>query len=217
MPKTTAPLLSFGASGQIAKSMVYSTWKGIGYVRRYAIPANPKTVKQMSNRSLWQMIGNAWLFAPAAIQNAFNAFAVGKPLTGRNKFFSENQQLLALDPPPADIEGFVMSPGNGGALPASVLVVTPGADTLTLTATIPDAPSGWTIEKVWGAAILNQAPGAAFSGKWHVNSDSSDPYSVALTGLTEVGEYVVGLWIEWVKPDGKTAYSRSLTGVGTPA
>lgn len=217
MPKVTAPLLSFGASGQIAKAQVFSKWKGIPYVRQYAIPANPRTVKQVSNRSIWQMINQAWMLAPAAIQNAFNAFAVGKPLTGRNKFFSENQKLLATDPAPADIEGFVMSPGNGGALPATELVVTPGADQLTLTATMPTAPNGWTITKVWGAALFNQDPTDVFSGKWVVNSDDSAPYSVALAGLTEVGEYAVGLWIEWMKPDGKTAYSRSLTGVGTPS
>lgn len=217
MPKVTAPLLSFGASGQIAKSQVYATWKGIPYVRRYAIPANPRTVKQTNNRDIWKMLSQAWLFAPAAIQNAFNAFAVGKPLTGRNKFVSENQSLFAIQPTPSEIDGFIMSPGNGGALPATGLVVTPGADQLTLSATIPEAPSGWSIEKVWGAALPQQAPDAIFDGPWVVASDDSAPYSIVLPGLTTVGEHVVGLWIEWVKPDGKTAYSRSLTGVGTPS
>lgn len=217
MPKVSAPLLSFDARGQIAKAQVYSSWKGVAYVRRYAVPANPRTTKQVNNRAIWQMISNAWLFAPAAIQNAFNAFAVGKPLTGRNKFTSENQKLLAVQPTPSDIEGFVMSPGNGGALPATGLVVTPGADQLTLTATIPDAPNGWEITAVWGAALRNQDPTEAFIGPWHVASDASDPYSVVLTGLTFAGEYAVGLWVEWLKPDGSTAYSRALTGVGTPS
>lgn len=217
MPKVNAPLLSFGASGQIAKAQVYSTWKGIPYVRRYAVPANPRTTKQVNNRAIWQLISNAWLFAPAAIQNAFNAFAVGKALTGRNKFQSENQKLLAVQPTPSELDGFVMSPGNGGALPATGLVVTPGTDQLTLSATIPDAPSGWSITAVWGAAIRNQDPTHTFIGPWHVASDASHPYSVVLTGLTYAGEYVVGLWIEWEKPDGSTAYSRSLVGVGTPS
>lgn len=214
MPKVNAPLLSFGASGQIAKAQVYSTWKGVPYVRRYAIPANPRTVKQTNNRGVWSMINAAWLFAPAAVQNAFNAFAVGKPLTGRNKFFQENQKLLATDPAPADIEGFIMSPGNGGALPATVLVVTPGDDQITLSATIPDAPVGWSITAVWGAAIPLQGPSDPFVGPWTVVSDASAPYSIVLTGLETATDYAVGLWIEWEKPDGKTAYSRSLTGTG---
>jgi hypothetical protein len=216
MPKVTAPLLSFGASGQIAKSQVYSTWKGVPYVRRYAIPANPRTTKQVNNRSIWAMINGAWLYAPAAIRNAFNGFAVGKPLTGRNKFFQDNQKLLATDPPPADITGFVMSPGSGGGLPPSNLIVAHTANTLTLSATIPAAPDGWSITKVWGGAILNQDPTDDFSGKWTVASDDTAPYSVALTGLTNAVEYAVGLWIEWVRPDGKTAYSISISDVGTP-
>lgn len=215
MPKVKAPMLSFGASGQIANSMVYSTWKGIPYTRQYAIPANPRTVKQTRNRGVFQMINAAWLFAPAAVQNAFNAFAVGKPLTGRNKFFSENQSLLATDPAPADIEGFIMSPGNGGALPATVLVVTPGDDQLTLSATIPDVPSGWEITKVHGAAIKMQAASDPFSGEWFYAFDDTAPYSVVITGLDSAVEYAVGLWIEWLKPDGKTAYSRSIAGAGT--
>lgn len=215
MPKVKAPMLSFGASGQIANSMVYSTWKGIPYTRQYAIPANPRTVKQTRNRGVFQMINAAWLFAPAAVQAGFNAFAVGKPLTGRNKFFAENQKLLATDPAPADIEGFIMSPGNGGALPATVLVVTPGNDQLTLTATIPDVPVGWSITKVHGAAIAMQQADDPFSGEWFYAFDDTAPYSVLLTGLADATEYAVGLWIEWLKPDGKTVYSRSISGAGT--
>ena len=179
------------------------------------MPKVKAPMKQTRNRGVFQMINQAWLFAPAAVQNAFNAFAVGKPLTGRNKFFSENQSLLATDPAPADIEGFIMSPGNGGALPPTALVVTPGDDQLTLSATIPDAPSGWEITAVHGAAILMQAADDPFSGEWFYAQDASAPYSVVLTGLANTTEYAVGLWIEWLKPDGKTAYSRSIAGAGT--
>lgn len=217
MPKTTAPLLSFGASGQIAKSMVFSTWKGVPYARRYAVPANPRTTKQVANRNIWQMLNNAYLFAPALVRAPFDAFAVGKALTGRNKFFSDNQKLFAVQPTPTELDGFVMSPGSGGGLPASNLVVTPSSGTLTLTATIPDEPSGWTITQAVGAALLQQAPDAEFSGKWFTGFDASDPYSVAITGLANGEDYVVGFWLEWERPDGKTAYSISLSGTGTPA
>src|ERR1700749_673659 len=158
MPKVSAPLLSFGASGQIAKSQVYATWKGVPYVRRYAVPANPRTTKQVNNRNIWQMINTAWLYAPALVREPFDAFTSGKPLTGRNKFFSENQKLLAVQPTPDDLTGFVMSPGANGGLPPSTLVVTPGATQLTLSATYPDAPSGWSIVQVNAAAIRNDDP-----------------------------------------------------------
>lgn len=217
MPKTTAPLLSFGASGQIAKSMVYATWKGVPYVRRYTIPANPRSTKQVNNRNVWALINQAWLYAPSLVQLPFNGFAIGKPMTGRNKFFSENQKLLAVDPVATDLAGFVMSPGNAGGLPPSNLIVTPGVDSLVLTATIPDAPAGWSITQVVGAALFNQDPQDPFSGKWFTGFDATAAYSVNIAGLETGLEYVVGLWIEWLRPDGKTAYSINLTGTGIAA
>ncbi len=51
MAKLKAPLLSLGASGQIAKTLVYFPWKGINAVREYVIPSNPKTAPQLTQRS----------------------------------------------------------------------------------------------------------------------------------------------------------------------
>lgn len=51
MAKLKAPLLSLGASGQIAKSLVYFPWKGLNLVREYVIPSNPQTSGQTTQRS----------------------------------------------------------------------------------------------------------------------------------------------------------------------
>lgn len=50
MAKVNAPLFSFNASGQLAKSLVYFGWKGLDAVRSYVIPANPKTAAQVTQR-----------------------------------------------------------------------------------------------------------------------------------------------------------------------
>lgn len=50
MSKLRAPLFSFRASGQIAKSLVYFGWKGLNLVRSYVVPANPKTTAQNTQR-----------------------------------------------------------------------------------------------------------------------------------------------------------------------
>ena len=50
MAKLTAPLFSFSASGKLADSLVYMTWKGINDVRQYVVPANPKTAAQIIQR-----------------------------------------------------------------------------------------------------------------------------------------------------------------------
>lgn len=217
MGKLTGALLSMGASGSIGKTLVYSKWKGVAYARQHVIPANPRTTKQVNNRSVWSMLGQAWLYAPSAVLAAFNAFAVGKALTGRNKFYSDNQKLLATDPVAEDLTGFVMSPGNNGGLPAQNLLITPASGSLTVSADVPDAPAGWTLVKAHAAALLNQDPTDSFSGEWFYGFDASDPYSVTLTGMTNGQEYAVGFFLEWTRPDGKTAYSISLSGVGTPS
>lgn len=217
MPKLTAPLLSMGASGQIGKTLVMSKWKGVPYARQYVTPANPRTTKQVNNRDIWQMLNAAWLYAPSQVKAAFDAFAVGKPLTGRNKWFQDNQKALAIQPTPAELINMIFSPGNGGGLPPVGLVVSEASGSLTLTTTIPVIPAGWTLDAVIGVAIEQQDPTAAFAGKWFVAEDDSAPYAPVLNGLTNGTEYVVGVFIRWVRPDGKDAYSVSLMDVGTPS
>ena len=54
MAKVTAPLMSFGARGKIAGSLVFFPWKGINAVRQYVIPTNPKTGRQITQRGYFQ-------------------------------------------------------------------------------------------------------------------------------------------------------------------
>lgn len=51
MAKLKAPLLSFGASGAIAKTVVFFPWKGINAARQYVVPANPKSDDQEIQRA----------------------------------------------------------------------------------------------------------------------------------------------------------------------
>lgn len=46
MAKVISPLFSFEASGKIADSMVFFTWKGRNVVRKWTIPTNPMTADQ---------------------------------------------------------------------------------------------------------------------------------------------------------------------------
>ncbi|MBA7545531.1 hypothetical protein ES705_37900 [subsurface metagenome] len=48
--KLKGPLMSLGASGSIAKTLVYFPWKGIPVVREYVVPSNPKTALQTAQR-----------------------------------------------------------------------------------------------------------------------------------------------------------------------
>lgn len=50
MAKLKAPLLSLGASGAIAKAIVFFSWKGLNVAREYVVPANPNTTAQQTQR-----------------------------------------------------------------------------------------------------------------------------------------------------------------------
>ena len=51
MAKLKAPLMSFGASGKLAGSLVFFPWKGVDAVREYVVPANPKSTLQLAQRA----------------------------------------------------------------------------------------------------------------------------------------------------------------------
>src|SRR5665648_108836 len=57
MAKVTGPLHSDGASGQLGKAIVFAAWKGIAYVRKYVVPANPMSAGQGDFRLIMGGIG----------------------------------------------------------------------------------------------------------------------------------------------------------------
>lgn len=60
MAKVKGPLFSLSASGQIAKTLVFMSWKGIADVRKYVIPANPNTAGQQAQRGIFAAAVEDW-------------------------------------------------------------------------------------------------------------------------------------------------------------
>jgi len=50
MAKVSGPFYSLDASGTLGKAITACKWKGINYVRKWFIPENPKTEKQVNQR-----------------------------------------------------------------------------------------------------------------------------------------------------------------------
>ena len=102
MAKVNAPLLSFGASGQIGRSIVFSVWKGISTARQFVVPSNPNTTDQQAQRGLMTDIVNAWRrpALTAALRTAWDLLASSKALamSGFNLFTSNLVMLAAEDP-----------------------------------------------------------------------------------------------------------------------
>ena len=100
MAKVKAPLLSLGATGQLGKTVVFSTWKGIKTGREYVKPSNPQTIAQVAQRAIITLVVAFWKSSQqvASIVTGWNVAASvsGKPQSGFN-LFTSNAAKLAKD------------------------------------------------------------------------------------------------------------------------
>lgn len=215
MAKVTGPLLSINAKGTIASTQTYASWRGINYVRQRVIPANPRTTKQQSIRNIFANMGMLWLYAPQLLKDPWEAYAVGKPQTGRNRFIGTNVNSLKEK---TDMKNFVGSIGARGGIPLVGITVAPTATAgeLQVTPEMPAIPTGWVVDSVVAIAIKDQAPDGAIDAIIYSAISATSPYTITLTGLPSGALMVVSAWPVFTKPDGSKAYGPSVNGTGTP-
>jgi len=213
MARTVAPLLSWGASGKIADTQVYSKWKGRPYVRRYVIPANPDSPAQQLTRNTFRFLNNLYKYMPAGATGAWNLYADNSRITARNAWLKQNVGPLRTE---TDLTDILLSVAAGSGIVAATAPVTPGTGTLTVAPTAPALPTGWSITRAWGMAVRSVDPQTSDVYQVVAGSDDTSTYSIVLSGLTASVDYVVGAWFEYEKPDGSTAYGPSLQTVAQP-
>lgn len=211
MATTTAPLLSFGASGQIAKTQVYSTWRGIPYVRRLVIPANPKSAAQQKTRSVFSYMSLTWKSAATLAQAPWTAFCTGQAFYNRNAFIGQNTKALRAG---TTMTGLIGSPGAKGGIPPTLISAVGAAGAATVTFTNPTPPPGWAITANVALAMLQGDPHVMSTAKPVVAAGTTPFSTVTLSGLT-AGVYVISAWLVWSKPDGTAAYSPSINTTAT--
>lgn len=108
MAKWTSPLLS-DIRNQVAKSSVFSRWKGRNYFRSYVVPANPKTQPQNAIRAVFaELVGLYQTIMGTAIwKTAWNARALEYLISGFNifvKFGRKSQISISPTTGPTDTE-----------------------------------------------------------------------------------------------------------------
>lgn len=214
MTKTTAPLLSFDARGAIAKTQVYSTWKGIQYARRYVVPANPNTLAQQETRNVFRWLQNAWKYMPGDAVLGWNAYAATSRFTAINGWIKQNLPDLRSE---TDLANLLLSPAANGGIAAGGATFTPGANKITVAVTAPTLPTGWTVTMAIAAAIQDQDPNTDTEYVITAGTDASAPYSFDLTGLETGVLYRAGAWLQYEKPDGTFAYGQATMGSATPS
>lgn len=214
MAKTSAPLLSFDADGSVAKTVVYSRWRGIRYARRHVVPANPRTTAQQTTRNTFATLREMWKLAPVLVIAPWNAFATGRQFLGLNAFIGENLRVVRGEP---DMQNFIGSPGARGGLPPTEMTAVAGgsAGEIDVTFTTPTPPDGWTLEAAVAMAFPDQDPAVDFAGPMVAAEVTSAPYEIVLSDLAAESHIVSG-WLRWSKPNGETAYSVGITTTATP-
>lgn len=213
MSKVTAPLLSFDAAGQIADTLVYASWKGRPYARKYVVPSNPNSAGQQLTRNTFSYLSRLWQYMPSGAKGAWDLYANNSRFTAVNGFMKQNVGVLRSQ---TDLQSMIMSPAANGGIVAAGLALTAGSLQITADLTAPSLPSGWTIDNAWAMAISDEDPQTSAVYDVTSGSDNTDPYSIVLSGLTASQQYVVGGWFEYTRDSGDKAYGLAITDVATP-
>jgi len=116
MAKVKAPFLSLGASGQLAKTLVGTTWKGLKIMREYVVPANPRTADQTTQRNAFTASVSAWrnYITDTDIRAAWNRKALQDPTprSGFNSAVSGLVKILVTDADASFATAAVAAAGN---------------------------------------------------------------------------------------------------------
>lgn len=213
MALVNGPLFSLGASGQVGKAIVYSKWKGRDYVREYVIPANPRTMPQIFQRSMLGALSRWWagLASAAGAQSSWAALASAKNISMFNAMLSYNLDRETLAQwPVGDLDAGSTYTGSivsvvGSSPETGRLVATAnlGGDTVASDLVL------FTLGTAGGANTTANTPRRIIGGV--CPGASADLASIDVAGL-DPGTYFVGAVI--IGPDGdKTAIEYTASGV----
>ena len=156
MAKVKSPLMSFSATGQLAKSLVFSTWKGIDDVRQYVVPANPRSAGQVAQRGLMTDAVALWHSSTRNTDDAaaFNirASVEANPMSGFNIFCKECIAAYQASEEPTASSTFTVDTNTGGSIAFAVTLITGLTVTyqIGLKATVLGAPVSMTEDGVTG-------------------------------------------------------------------
>lgn len=201
------------ASGQIAKTQVYATWKGRPYVRRLVTPSNPRSADQVLTRNTFTWLNNVWRIAPADFIAPWTEAARSQVMTNRNLFLKKNNGALREE---TDLALLTLSPGAKGGITVAP-TITPAAGQITIALTAPSPlPSGWTIVKAVGVAIRDQDPQSGTFYTLEAGDDVSAPYSIVLSTLA-AADWAAGGWFVYQRSASLTdlAYGASQAEIVT--
>jgi len=90
MARVTGPLMSVDASGTLAGALTYAKWRGRNYVRRHAVPSNPRTQAQVAARAIVAFLGPQWKSLSPGDQVSWLLPADAKKISKFNEYVAVN-------------------------------------------------------------------------------------------------------------------------------
>jgi len=122
MALTKAPLFGLDAGGTLAGAIVFSKWKGRTYVRRHAVPHNPKSGLQVGMRSMFKFVSQAYAALAATPKANWKAVADKTSTTPMNAQMQRSQRNARVN------LGAVYDPTTGATTaPTAPATLTPTA------------------------------------------------------------------------------------------
>jgi len=90
MVKVDGPMLSFTASGTLADTVTFSTWKGRAYARTRVIPKNPRSAPQRGIRQMMEFLTRQWTAVSASNRATWEPVADQTQISPFNAFIGRN-------------------------------------------------------------------------------------------------------------------------------
>lgn len=183
MARVKGGLFSLDASGQLAKTLVYSRWKGLKTVRSYVIPANPQSTAQTAQRNLLADGVDFWheTDLTGADKVAWNLYATtqAKPLSGFNAAVKNAIQVQAAE--------------------QDLLVLFDGSDESTTEGQIDaviNAPTGLAVSVRWG-----ETPSSLINSHAMTEEGSTGKYEYTIEELEAGKKYYLQFFITTSEKD----------------
>ncbi len=130
MAGTKGGLFSLDAKGSVAKTIVFSRWKGRQYVRQHVTPANPQTPLQKSVRAVTSFCSKEYPILTASEKTLWTDSGQSEALTGMNMMVRKAQAQRIVDKGPLRVPA--QAPGSAPGPPTGV-VATAARKQVTLT------------------------------------------------------------------------------------
>lgn len=146
MATTKAPLFGLDASGTLGGAIVFSKWRGRTYVRRHAIPSNPRSGLQVGMRAILKFITQIWGSLGSTVQDDWTELAAPDNITLLNAAVRDAQTRARIN------YGTRRSPDDAstslpGAASIDSITELPKSLVIAWTAGSPDAQFGWRIHR----------------------------------------------------------------------